>query len=105
MKMAVFWVVVPCSLAEVSRRFRGTCCLHHQGDRGAAARGLLITLMMEAASISETSANFYETTWLNNPEDRHVLTFFVNEIVICYYCSQINNYNYDISMSFVYQYL
>jgi hypothetical protein len=30
-KMAVFWVVVPCSLAEVYQRFRGPCCLHHQG--------------------------------------------------------------------------
>jgi hypothetical protein len=33
MKMAVFWVVVPCSLVDVYRRLRGTCCLHHQGDR------------------------------------------------------------------------
>jgi hypothetical protein len=32
MKMAVFWVVVLCSLVEVYRRFRGTCRLHHQGD-------------------------------------------------------------------------
>jgi hypothetical protein len=32
MKMAVFWVVAPCSLVEVYRRFRGPCCLHHQGD-------------------------------------------------------------------------
>jgi hypothetical protein len=32
MKMAVFWVVVPCSLVEVYQRFRGTCCLHHHGD-------------------------------------------------------------------------
>jgi hypothetical protein len=30
-KIAVFWVVAPCSLVEVHRRFRGTCCLHHQG--------------------------------------------------------------------------
>jgi hypothetical protein len=30
-KMAVFWVVVPCSLVEVYRRFGGPCCLHHQG--------------------------------------------------------------------------
>jgi hypothetical protein len=30
MKMAVLWVVVPCTLVEVYRRFRGTCCLHHQ---------------------------------------------------------------------------
>jgi hypothetical protein len=32
MKMAVFWVVAPCILVEVYRLFRGTCCLHHQGD-------------------------------------------------------------------------
>jgi hypothetical protein len=28
-KMAVFWVVAPCSLVEVYQRFRGPCCLHH----------------------------------------------------------------------------
>jgi hypothetical protein len=32
MKMAVFWIVVPCSLVEVYRRFGGTCCLYYQGD-------------------------------------------------------------------------
>jgi hypothetical protein len=32
-KMAVFWVVAPCSLVEVYQRFRRTYCLHHQGDR------------------------------------------------------------------------
>jgi hypothetical protein len=32
MKMAVFCVVAPCILVEVYQRFRGTCCLHHQGD-------------------------------------------------------------------------
>jgi hypothetical protein len=30
--MAVYWVVAPCSLVEVYQRFRGPCCLHHQGD-------------------------------------------------------------------------
>jgi hypothetical protein len=30
-KVAVFCVVVPCSLVEVHRRFGGACCLHHQG--------------------------------------------------------------------------
>jgi hypothetical protein len=30
-KMAVFWVVAPCSLVDVYRRFRGPCFLHHQG--------------------------------------------------------------------------
>jgi hypothetical protein len=32
MKTAVFWVAATCSLVEVYHRFRGTCCLHHQGD-------------------------------------------------------------------------
>jgi hypothetical protein len=27
----VFWDVLPCKII-VDRRFRGTCCLHHQGD-------------------------------------------------------------------------
>jgi hypothetical protein len=31
-KMDVFFVVAPCSLVEVCRRFRGACCLHHQGE-------------------------------------------------------------------------
>jgi hypothetical protein len=32
LKMAVFWVVASCSLVELYQRFRGPCCLHHQGD-------------------------------------------------------------------------
>jgi hypothetical protein len=32
MKMTVFWDVTLCSLVEVYRRFRGACCLNHQGD-------------------------------------------------------------------------
>jgi hypothetical protein len=51
MKMAVFWVVEPCSLVEVLPT--------------------LIALMMEAASTSETSVNVYQTTRRNNPEDSH----------------------------------
>jgi hypothetical protein len=33
MKVTVFWVVAPCSLVEVLRRFRGAYRLHRQGDR------------------------------------------------------------------------
>jgi hypothetical protein len=32
MKMAVFWVVATCRLVEVYLRYRGGCCLPHQGD-------------------------------------------------------------------------
>jgi hypothetical protein len=63
--MAVFWVLAPCNLEDVYQRFRGACCLHHQGDDA---------LMLEAARTSETLANFYQTTWRYNPEDSHLLT-------------------------------
>jgi hypothetical protein len=55
--MTVFWDIVPCSLVEVSQRFRGACCLHHQ-----------ITMMMVAVITSEMPVNFYQTTWHNIPE-------------------------------------
>jgi hypothetical protein len=32
LKMAVFWVVAPCSLVEVYQRFRGPCSLHHHPE-------------------------------------------------------------------------
>jgi hypothetical protein len=35
-------------------------------------RGVLIALMTEAASISETSVNFYQTTWRYSLEDSHL---------------------------------
>jgi hypothetical protein len=38
LKTDVFWITVPCSLEEVYRCLRGTCCLHHQGDdRGTSS--------------------------------------------------------------------
>jgi hypothetical protein len=46
MKRAVFSVVALCSLVQIYRHFRGTCCLQHQYDK---------CLMMEAANTSETS--------------------------------------------------
>jgi hypothetical protein len=46
-KMAVFWVVAPCRLVWVYRRFGGLYCLHHQGD---------------------------ESTQRYNPQDSHVHT-------------------------------
>jgi hypothetical protein len=65
MKMTVFWDVAPCSLVEVYQCFRGACCLTHRG-----------ALTMEAASASETSVNFYQTTWHNIPEASHLQNIF-----------------------------
>jgi hypothetical protein len=39
MNMTVFWDVVPCSLVEIDRRFRGAYCIQ-----------ILIALMMEVKS-------------------------------------------------------
>jgi hypothetical protein len=47
MNVAVFWLVAPCGLVQV-------------------------TMLMEAASTSETSVNFYQTTRRNNPQDVHI---------------------------------
>jgi hypothetical protein len=66
--MAVFWVVAPCRLVEVYQRFRGTCCLHHRGD------DLLIALLMEAATASETLVNFYQSTRRYNTSASHLHT-------------------------------
>jgi hypothetical protein len=59
MNMAVFWVVAPCPLVEVYRRFRGVTAS-------------IIALMIEAASASKSSVNFYQTTRRNNPEGSHI---------------------------------
>jgi hypothetical protein len=60
MKVVVLWVIEPCSLAEVYRRFTG------------ATASIIIDLMMEAVTISESSINFYLTSWRNNPEYSHI---------------------------------
>jgi hypothetical protein len=60
--MAVFWVVAPCSLVEVYQQFRGTFRFHHHGDDGGSTIISSITQMMETASTSEMSVNFYQTT-------------------------------------------
>jgi hypothetical protein len=53
-----FWDVALCSLIDVYRLFRCACCL--------------IALKMVPESCSETSVNFYKTTWRNITEDSHL---------------------------------
>jgi hypothetical protein len=55
MKMAAFWVVVPCSLifTDVSE--------------------VLTAMMIVAVSMSETSVNFYQDTWGNNPHNTTIV--------------------------------
>jgi hypothetical protein len=61
-KMAVFWNVVLCSLAEVYRLFTNAYCLHQ----------VIIALMMEIVNTSETSVKLYHTTRCNISEDSHL---------------------------------
>jgi hypothetical protein len=55
MKIAVSWVIAPSIV--------------------------VIALIMEAASTSETSANFYQATQCNNPEDSHLQWVLLNGIL------------------------
>jgi hypothetical protein len=59
MKIAVFWVVAPCSLVEVN----------NVSEVLAASIIRAIALMT-----SETLVNFYQTTQCYNPEDSHLRT-------------------------------
>jgi hypothetical protein len=64
MKMAVFWVVEPCSLVEVPNVLE----VH-----AASIIRAIIALIMEAARTSETLVNFYQTTRRYSPKDSHIL--------------------------------
>jgi hypothetical protein len=59
-KINVFWDVAPRSLVEFYQRFIGACWM-------------IIALMMEAASTTETSVNFYQTTRRSISEDIFIL--------------------------------
>jgi hypothetical protein len=69
MKMAVFWIVAPCSLVKVYGRFGCACFLHHQGDEGSTHRP-----DNGKERTSELSVNVYQTTGCNNPEESHLYT-------------------------------
>jgi hypothetical protein len=66
MKMAAFWDVAQCILADIHRRFRRAYYLHH-GD--------------EWVSSSETSVNIYQTTMRNIPADSYLHKLILFETV------------------------
>jgi hypothetical protein len=63
MKMAVFWVVT----RVVWLKFTNV-------SEVLAASIIIIALIMDAASTSGTSVNFYQSTRHYNPEDSHLHT-------------------------------
>jgi hypothetical protein len=48
----------------------------------------IIALIMEAASTSETSVNFHQTTQRNNPEDSHLPTIPWSKIILLSFYNQ-----------------
>jgi hypothetical protein len=75
MSMSVFWVEMPCGVVCTSQCFGETYCVQW-----------LISLMLEAVSISDTSVNFCHITGRNIPEGSHhhvpaVRTWIRNEFV------------------------
>jgi hypothetical protein len=57
MKMAAFWVVAPCRLVRVYRRFRGMYCLHHQGRRQPSSGSYCYFPEMNVVLQSKLSVN------------------------------------------------
>jgi hypothetical protein len=41
--MAGYWVVVPCGLVQVHRRFRSACSLHNQGENYTENSNVYVT--------------------------------------------------------------
>jgi uncharacterized paraquat-inducible protein A len=82
MKMTVFWKAVLCGLIEVTDISGLACCYSTVRFH---ALDLLVTLMMEAVNTSEISANFYETSQRNIPEDCHLHT---------HHHENLNSYNF-----------
>jgi hypothetical protein len=66
--MAVFWVVAPCSLVEVYQRFRGPCCLHHQGyEWFIATTQNTAIFILTAVRTSNPTSSFVILLVCNNP--------------------------------------
>jgi hypothetical protein len=78
MENTVFWVLMPCSLVNVHKRFRGTCCPHLQGTRVVSKRWYVFTSLWDlillvwvvnhedgSSSSSATSVNIYQTIGVN----------------------------------------
>jgi hypothetical protein len=99
--MAVFWVVAPCSLVAVYKRFRGQYCLYHQGGWWRQ-QGLLKHWQNSARLHGATTLNRQVT--LGNtvfyPNRISVLKFLEHELLrfntirhckTAYFCSRLSS--------------
>jgi hypothetical protein len=123
MKSSALWVIAPCSLVEVERRFKGVYCLHCQDDdEGSVKRrrasttlddavsqkavslvefsevsevrtASIIRVMLEAVRVSETSVCFNETALCNISESCNLHTFPFLPVQCISETSQLSSYN------------
>jgi hypothetical protein len=56
--MDVLWVVAPCSLVDVYRRFRGARRLHRQGDEAASTYDMSVIFYQTTGAITQKTAIF-----------------------------------------------
>jgi hypothetical protein len=106
----VFWDVLPCKII-VDRRFRGTCCLHHQEwvvenyfirqyipednfelnySCFIFDKSLVRSLMMEATRTSETSVdNYFTQQYIPEDNSELYITCFTFEWLL--YLQKINS--------------
>jgi hypothetical protein len=73
-KIAVFWVVGPCSVVEVYRRFTSACCLHHQGVGKLLPDYTVQQPRRQSASYSPPKISLRHNTI-------HNLSFIVNSLI------------------------
>jgi hypothetical protein len=50
-KMSVFCNFAPCNVLEIDRCFRGTYCLHHQGDAPTSQKAVILSYLGYSASV------------------------------------------------------
>jgi hypothetical protein len=91
MKMTVFCDVALCRLAEVHRRFRGACCLHHQGPETSVVIFILLDLIaiiifgkeckLWMSSYANVSALLLLSPYLG--PTTHLRTLFSNTVLLC----------------------
>jgi hypothetical protein len=78
-KVAVFWVVAPCSLVEVYRHFRGACCLHHQGkDLWNVGK-----LLRDGATTQKTAVFILAAVKTSNPTYYLLIKRCINSLDSC----------------------
>jgi hypothetical protein len=80
MKMAVFWVVAPCNLVNIYRRFRGACCLNHEGDHYYLDDGGIVKISMEYGTIFKIFSSHSMLQYIKCAVDTELLKSNVHKI-------------------------